>query len=174
MVASASKEEVRGLFHNGQTAVPLRITLHELGFTLPTTPIKTDNSAAEGIVTTTVRQKRSKSMDIQFYWMKDRVKQKDFFVYWKPGSQNMGDYFTKRHPPHHHREICAMYLYITNSLLKIDQNIVHKWANAVLTPIHTVAVTPVHMVAIKKNRTVLQGCANVVHTYRNTNTKTVT
>ena len=68
----------------------LRITLHELGFTLPPTQIKTDNSAAEGIVTAVVKQKSSKAMDIRFYWMKDRVKQKDLFVYWKPGFQNMG------------------------------------------------------------------------------------
>ena len=61
-----------------------------------------------------------------------------------------------------------------NALLKIDQNIVHKWANAVLTPIHTVAVTPVHTVSINQNRTVMQGCANVVLTYRHTNSKTVT
>ena len=85
-------------------------------------------------------------MDMQFYWMKDRVKQKDFFVYWKLGIQNMGYYFRKNHPPHHHREIRATYLYMVNALLEIDHKIVHKWANAVLTPIHTVAVTPVHTV----------------------------
>ena len=90
VVASAAEAEVGVLFHNGQTAVPLRITLHELGFTKPPTPIKIDNSAAEGIVTNIVRQKRYKSMDMRFYWMKDRVKQKDFFVYWKPGSQKWG------------------------------------------------------------------------------------
>ena len=106
--------------------------------------------------------------------MKDRIKQKDFFVYWKPRSQNMGDYFTKHHPPHHHREIRATYLYMENALLKIDQKIVHKWANAVLTPIHTVAVTPVHKVPINQNRNVMQGCVNVEHTYRHTNIKTVT
>ena len=86
----------------------------------------------------------------------------------------MGDYFTKHHQPHHHREIHAIYLYMANSLLKIYQKIVHKWANAVLTPIHTVSVTPVHTVSINQNRTVLQGCVNFVHTYRYTNTKTVT
>ena len=106
--------------------------------------------------------------------MKDRVKQKDFFVYWKPGSQNMRDYFTKHHPPHHQKEICATYLYMENALIKIDHNIVHKWANVVLTSIHTVAVTPVHTVAIKQNRTVLQGFSNVVRTYGRKNTKTVT
>ena len=86
----------------------------------------------------------------------------------------MGGYFTKNHPPHHHKEICATYLYMANSLLKMNQNIVHKWANAVLTTIHAVAVTPVHTLAIMKNRTVLQGCANDVRTYGHTNTKTVT
>ena len=73
VVASAAEEEVGGLFQNEQTAVPLCITLHELGFTQPPTPIKTDNSAAEGIINATVRQKRFKAMDMQFYWMKDRI-----------------------------------------------------------------------------------------------------
>ena len=86
----------------------------------------------------------------------------------------MGDNFTKHHPPHHHREIYATYLYMENALLKIDHQIVHKWANAVLTPIHTVAATPIHTVTITKNRTVLQGCDNAVHTYGKTNIKTVT
>ena len=75
MVASAAEAEVGGLLQNGQTAVPLRIALHEIGFTQPPTPIKSDNSAAKGIVTATFRQKRSKAMDVRFYWMKDRVKQ---------------------------------------------------------------------------------------------------
>ena len=54
----------------------------------------------------------------------------------------MGDYFTKHHPPHHHREICVTYSYMSNTLLKTNQQIVNKWANAVLMPIHTVSVTP--------------------------------
>ena len=77
----------------------------------------------------------------------------------------MGDYLTKNHSPHHHREICATYLYMANSLLKIDHKILHKWANDVLTPIHTVISTPVHTVAIRQNCNVMQGCDNVVRTY---------
>ena len=57
VVASAAESEVGGLLQNGKTEVPLRIKPHELGFTQPPTPIKTDNSAAKGIVTATVRQK---------------------------------------------------------------------------------------------------------------------
>ena len=63
-MASAAEAEVRVLFHNGQKEAPLRITLHELGFTQQPNPIKTDNPADEGIVTATFRQKRSKAMDM--------------------------------------------------------------------------------------------------------------
>ena len=63
----------------------------------------------------------------------------------------MGYYFTKHHPPHHHREIRATYLYLANALLKTDHKIVYKWANDVLTPIHTVAITPIHTVEITTN-----------------------
>ena len=121
MVASTAEVEVRGLFNNGQTSVPLRITLHELGFTQPPIPIKKDRSADEGIVTATFRQKRSKATDMRFYWMKDRVLKKDFFIYWKPVIQDMGYSYTKHHPPHHHREIYATNVYMENSLLKIDR-----------------------------------------------------
>ena len=100
MVASTEKKNSGG---NGKKYVPLHITLHELTFTQPPTQIKTDNSATEVIITATVRQKRYKAMDMQLYWMKERVKQKDFFVYSKLGSQNMEDDLTKHHPPHHHR-----------------------------------------------------------------------
>ena len=84
----------------------------------------------------------------------------------------MGDYFTKHHPLHNRMEI-RVYLYMANTLLKTDHKIVHKWANAVLTPIHSVAVTPIQTVAIMQNRTVMQRCANVVRTYGHTNNKTV-
>ena len=80
LVVSEAKAEVGGLFQNGKIAVPLRITHHELGFPLPLAPIKTDNSASEGIATATVRQESSKAMDMQFYWMKDRFKKKSFLL----------------------------------------------------------------------------------------------
>ena len=73
VVASADEAEVGGLLHNGKTAVPLQIILHELGFTQPPTPIKTDNSKADGIITATDRQKNPNAMYMQFYFVKDRV-----------------------------------------------------------------------------------------------------
>ena len=63
---------------------------------------------------------------------------------------------------------------MANAQLNIDHKIVHEWANAVLTQIHTFAITPIHTVAINPNLNILQGCANVVYTYKHTNTTTVT
>ena len=61
-----------------------------------------------------------------------------------------------------------------NSLLKINRKIVHRWANAMLMPIHTDIFMPIHTVAMTQNHSVLQGCDNVIRTYEHTNTKTVT
>ena len=89
-MASTAKEEVVRLYHNVRTAATLRINLKELSFTQPLTPTRTDNYAAEGIIATSAK-KISKAMDMIFYWTEDRLKQKYLFVYWKPGSQNMGN-----------------------------------------------------------------------------------
>ena len=54
VVASATESEFRGMFHNGKTSVPLSITLQELVSPQQPTPIKTENSVAERIVTSIV------------------------------------------------------------------------------------------------------------------------
>jgi hypothetical protein len=111
VLSSAAEAELGALFHNGKEACPLCITLTELGHPQPATPISTDNSTATGIANETVKQKRSKAIDMRFYWVRDRVCQKQFDVYWSKGSLNRGDYFTKHHPPSHHRAIRSTYLY---------------------------------------------------------------
>ena len=37
----------------------------------PTTPIKIDNITALGIMNGTIKQKRSKAIDMGFYWLKE-------------------------------------------------------------------------------------------------------
>ena len=61
---SCQSRSLGGGFHDGQTSLPLRLTLNELGFPQPSIPIKTYDFAPEVIITTTVRQKKSKAMDI--------------------------------------------------------------------------------------------------------------
>jgi hypothetical protein len=111
VVSSAAEAELAALFHNGKTACPLRICLEELGHPQPPTPIVTDNSTASGIANDTVKQKRSKAIDMRFYWIRDRVRQGQFQIYWKKGILNRADYFTKHHPASHHQQIRSSYLH---------------------------------------------------------------
>jgi hypothetical protein len=64
VVASAAESEVGACFHNAQSGAPLRVTLTELDHTQPPTPLRTDNSTAYVIVNETIKQKRSKAMDM--------------------------------------------------------------------------------------------------------------
>jgi hypothetical protein len=116
VVASAAESEVGAWFHNAQSGAPLRVTLTELGHTQPPTPLLTDNSTAYGIVNETIKQKRSKAMDMQYYWLTDRVRQKQFGVYWRPGRENLGNYHTKHHSAQHHKYMRHLILHEANSL----------------------------------------------------------
>ena len=59
----------------------------------------------------TLQQKRSKAMDMRFYWVQDRIKQKHFKVFWKLGTTNLGDYHTKHHAPIHHINVRENYIH---------------------------------------------------------------
>ena len=85
VVASAAKAELAGLFHNSKNVYALQNTLEELGHPQPPTPMQTDNTTSIGIATDNVKQWRSKSMDMRFYWIKGRVQQCQFHICWKPG-----------------------------------------------------------------------------------------
>ena len=71
VVTSAAEAEYGGLFTNARIAIPMRITLRELGHPQPPTPIITDNSTAAGIANESVKQKNSKAMDMRFHYIKD-------------------------------------------------------------------------------------------------------
>ena len=74
-----------------------------MGHPQPPTPIKTDNTTSLRVVTNTIMRKRTKSIDMRFYWVRDRMNQKQLRIYWAPGKENRGDYYTKHHPPSHHK-----------------------------------------------------------------------
>jgi hypothetical protein len=95
---------------------PLRTNLLELGHKQPVTPIRTDTSTAYGIRNETITQKRSKSMDMKYYSLHDRVRQNQFEVYWRPGKDNLGDYHTKHHPAQHHQYMRQFILHQANIL----------------------------------------------------------
>lgn len=59
----------------------------------PPTPIKTDNSTASDITNKTIIPRKTRSMDMKYYWIHDRVTQQQFIMYWKPGPDNNTDRF---------------------------------------------------------------------------------
>ena len=111
VMSSAADAEYGALFFNAKDGCKLRTTLQDMGYPQPATPIQADNSCAVGLANDTVKQKRSKAIDMRFYWVKDRVKQKQFLIYWRKGVDNDADYFTKHHPPSHHRKHRSRFLH---------------------------------------------------------------
>jgi hypothetical protein len=81
VVASAAESEVGARFQNAQSGAPLRVTLTELDHIQPATPLHIDSSTAFGILNETIKQKRSKAMDMRYHWLTYRVCQKQFNVY---------------------------------------------------------------------------------------------
>ena len=79
VVASAAEAEVAGIFLNAQQILPIRRILHALGHVQPPTPVKTDNSTANGFIHNNIHQKRSKSWDMRYYSLRDKTLQKQNF-----------------------------------------------------------------------------------------------
>ena len=109
-------------FINAKEAVHLWCILLEMGHPQPRTPIQTDNSTAEGVINSRVKPKRTKLMDMRFEWLLDRQQQGQFKIYWRPGKTNLADYFTKHHPPLHHRNVRGEYLTRVSNLQQLRNN----------------------------------------------------
>jgi hypothetical protein len=74
-LASAAEAECGAMFNNTKKAVALRNTLEEIDHTQPPTPVQVDNSMAVGFANKRLKQQRSKSMGMRYYWVQDRVAQ---------------------------------------------------------------------------------------------------
>jgi hypothetical protein len=103
-MSSAAEEELGALFINAKIAVSIRQTLIELGHLQPRTPMQTDNATAHALLTKKILPKA------HFHWLRCRNTQGQFRYYWRPGTQNLADYFTKHHPATHHKSVCPTIL----------------------------------------------------------------
>jgi hypothetical protein len=100
VLSSVAEAELCGGFKIAQDAVWYRRVLHDLGYPQPPTLLRMDNTVAIGLALGTINQKRSKAMDMRFFWIVDRIKQKQFIVQHIPGKWNLADHFTKPLPKH--------------------------------------------------------------------------
>ena len=125
VMSLAAEAECSALFNNHREAIAIRNTLEEMGHTQPPTTVQVDNTTAVGFANQQIKQKQSKSMDMRFYWIQDRVDQRQFLIFWGPGASNLADYFTKHHPPSHHRRVRSTYLHTTNHTYHVLRGCVH-------------------------------------------------
>ena len=96
--ANVAEAEYGGLFTATQRATSLRNTLSAVGHPQSATTAITDNSVARGISTGTIKQRRSRSVNISYHWIRDQVTSGNFSVLWDAGSGNLADYQTKAVP----------------------------------------------------------------------------
>ena len=115
VAASAAEAALGALLINTQEAIIIRLMLYELGHPQPPTTIHIDNTTAFGIVNSTIKRQRSRSMEMRYFWLLDQQAQKYFKFSYQPGQKNMGNYLTKHHTAAIHQHVRPYYLHLPNS-----------------------------------------------------------
>ena len=82
VMSSEVKTECGALLYNAKELEALKTTLREMGHQKQATEIIADNHTADSIMRGTIKQKRTKYMDMQFYWVRYQLEQKHFEVKW--------------------------------------------------------------------------------------------
>jgi hypothetical protein len=119
VLSSAAEAELGALFMNAREAVYLQRILAKMGHLQLKTPIQTDNSTPEGVINSKIQPKCTKLMDMRFEWLKEREAKEQFCFYWWLGKTNLANYFTKHHPPAHHRNVQEEFLRRVADLLHL-------------------------------------------------------
>jgi hypothetical protein len=102
VISLAAEAKLSVLFINAKMAVSIRRTLKEMGHSQSRTPIQTYNLTAHALLTNKILPKALKAMEMQFHWLPCRSAQDQYRYYWRPGTQNLADYWTKHHPAKEH------------------------------------------------------------------------
>ena len=82
VMSSSTEAELTALYLVAREAVYIRTTLDEAVYKQPPDPLQKDNSMAETVTNGKIQPKRTKAMDIQFHWLRDRECQEQFRIYW--------------------------------------------------------------------------------------------
>jgi hypothetical protein len=110
VLSLAAEAKLGALFINAKTAVSMQCIFEEMGHPQTCTPIQTNNSTAHALLTNTIMPKALKAMDMRFHWLHCHKAQDQYCIYWRPGIQNLADYWTKHHPASHHKAFWSQIL----------------------------------------------------------------
>jgi hypothetical protein len=73
VIASTAEAELGILYRNCQTGIIFLLTLANMGNSQPKKTVHCNNATAVGIVNNTIKHQHSKSMDMRFFWIGDKV-----------------------------------------------------------------------------------------------------
>ncbi len=76
---------------------------------------------AVGIANNTIKHQCLRSMEMQCFWICDKVSQDAYNIRWHPGQENLVDYQSKLHNGAHHQAVCPWYLHEENSPLVLPR-----------------------------------------------------
>jgi len=108
---SASETEYASLYTNGQHGYFQRNCLAAVDYPQQPTTIFADNMAAVGVANDTVKLRKSKSYDMRYHWIRDRVRRNIFKVIWASGTTNDADFFTKIQPSTRHQHYVSRFVH---------------------------------------------------------------
>jgi hypothetical protein len=116
VVASVANAKLGALYHNCQIGITFHDILNDMGHPQPKTPVCCNNATAVEIANNTVKRQCSRSMEMRFFWVGDKVAQEVYSFSWHPGQENLADYQSKHHPGAHNIAVRPWYLHMDNSL----------------------------------------------------------
>ena len=105
VMSLAAEAKLGTLFIKAKMAVSMQCMLKEMGYPQTCTPIQTSNLTAHALLSNKILPKALKAMDMQFHWLYCQKAQHQYWFYWRPGTQNLADYWTKHHPANHHKAL---------------------------------------------------------------------
>jgi hypothetical protein len=141
VLSSASEAEIGALYKKTKKAAILRVTLEEMGYPQPASPVQTDNSTACSIANDNIKQQQSRAIDMRFYWVRDRVCQGQFNIHWKPAKSILPTTTPNTTPPHTIKR-CAHYTFTWKPaplLLPTPSRQRYMFCEGVLNPHHVTA-----------------------------------
>ena len=94
--------EYVGCYATARSGIALRQMSDAMGYPQAATRISTDNACAAGVANKTMKIKRSRTINMNFHWIRDRVAQGEYTVVWFEGRKNLADFFTKPLPREAH------------------------------------------------------------------------
>jgi hypothetical protein len=115
VVALAAEAKLGALFHNCQDGIVFRQTLLDMGHPQPKMPVHCNNATAVSIGNNTIKRQRLGSMEMQYFWVGDKVAQDMYTLSWHQGQENLANYQSKHHIGLHHLAVCPCYLHQEDS-----------------------------------------------------------